>query len=40
MAKETVFPLTLPRRQLPPAVVAPAPRLMDVTSTEGPGRRR
>ncbi|WP_371679690.1 hypothetical protein [Streptomyces sp. NBC_01276] len=38
LAKETVFPLALPRRQPPPAAVSPASRL--VATTQGPGLRR
>lgn len=40
LAKETVFPLTLSRRQPPPTAVTPAPRIAAPACTEGPGRRR
>uniref|UniRef100_A0AAU2K0D9 Uncharacterized protein n=1 Tax=Streptomyces sp. NBC_00049 TaxID=2903617 RepID=A0AAU2K0D9_9ACTN len=40
LAKETVFPLTLPHRQPPPAPVSPVCRLAAGVSTEGSGRRR
>ncbi|MFG2978842.1 hypothetical protein ACGFYY_38375 [Streptomyces sp. NPDC048331] len=38
LAKDTVFPQPLPRRQPPPAAVTPPPRI--AASTEGPGRQR
>lgn len=38
LAKETVFPQTLPRRQPPPAAVAPAPRI--AASGPSPSMRR
>ncbi|MFJ2114108.1 hypothetical protein ACIOEX_19845 [Streptomyces sp. NPDC087850] len=38
LAKETAFPQTLPRRQPPPAVVAPAPRT--AASAPSPRMRR
>ncbi|MCX5278373.1 MULTISPECIES: hypothetical protein [Streptomyces] len=38
LAKETVFPLALPRQQPPPAAAAAASRL--VANTQGPGPRR
>lgn len=40
LAKDTAFPLTLPRRQPPPTAATPAPRIAAAASTEGPARRR
>ncbi|MGW2585328.1 hypothetical protein ACWCYZ_29100 [Streptomyces virginiae] len=38
LAKETVFPQSMPRRQPPPAAVTPTPRI--AASAQGPGMRR